>query len=170
MKIAGSIMIVLSAGYFGFRHAGSVRRRCDLIGQLLLALRLLKSELSTYGTPLAQAFGVLAAATGGDAAAYFSLAAKEMNSKRWITPDRALWLAEGQLKDIPEQDPVRLVLRDLGVGLGRYELESQLNSIANAEARMEQLRTEAETEKGIRCKTYRMIGICAGLALAILLV
>lgn len=170
MKIAGSFMIVLSAGFFGFRYAGSVRRRCDLIGQLLLALRLLKSELSTYGTPLAQAFGVLAAATSGNAAVYFSSAAKEMNSKRWITPDKVLRAAESHLKELHEEDPVRQVLHDLGVGLGRYELESQLYSIANAEARMERLQAEAEKEKGLRCKTYRMIGVCAGLALAILLV
>lgn len=170
MKIAGVLLIVFSAASFGFRYAWNVRRRCDLIGQLLLALRLLKSELSAHGTPLPQAFGFLAAATSGSTAAYFSAAAKEMNKNRWMTPDRGLRLAESQLKELTGEDPVRQVLHDLGAGLGRFDLEGQLGGIGCAVARMEQFQKEAEAEKSLRCKTYRALGICAGLALAILLV
>lgn len=170
MKIAGAVMIVASASVFGFRYAWNITRRCDLISQLLLALRLLKSELSAHGTPLPQAFGFLAAATSGSTAAYFSSAAKEMNKNRWMTPDRGLRSGEEHLRELSDKDPIRQVLHDFGAGLGRFDMESQLCGIDCAVARLEQIQKEAESEKRMRGRTYRTLGICAGLALAIVLV
>ena len=170
MKTFGVVIIVVSAASFGFQYAASVRRRCQMIGQLLLALRLLKSEISTHGTPIPQAFGFLAAATNGSTADYFSDAAKEMARKRWLSADASLRGAEDKLKELQRDDPVKTVLHELGAGLGRFDLESQLNGIQCAIARLEQIQHDAEKDKTVHCRTYRTLGICVGLALAILLI
>lgn len=170
MKLIGILFVVISAASIGFRFSLAVRQRCDLLGQLLLALRLLKSELSSHGTPIPEAFGFAAAGTKGSAANYFSTAAKQMNQKRWLMPEKALELAAEELKELSADDPVKAVLRDFASCIGRFELESQLHGIDCAAARLEELRKLSEQEKTLRCKTYRTLGVCAGLALAILLV
>lgn len=170
MKLVGVLFVVISAASVGFRFSYAVRQRCSLLGQLILALRLLKNELSSHGTPVPEAFGFVAAVTKGSAADYFSAAAKQMNQKRWMMPEKALELAADKLKELSADDPVRTVLRDFASCIGRFELESQLNGIENVAARLEELRRLSEQEKTLRCRTYRALGLCTGLALAILLV
>ena len=61
MKLVGMIFIVVSAGSVGFRIAVLLKRRCMLVRQFLRALQLLRSEISFCGTPLPQAFALMAA-------------------------------------------------------------------------------------------------------------
>ena len=51
MRMAGIVLIVLSAGSMGFRIAHSLRKRCRLLRQLLSALQLLKQEIGCCATP-----------------------------------------------------------------------------------------------------------------------
>lgn len=170
MKIVGILFVMLSSLSVGLRYAHMVQQRCTTIGQIILALRLLKSELSTHGTPLPEAFGLLAAATFGSAAAYFSSAAKEMNRNRWISPKESLQMAEAHLKEFTIKDPAIQILRDLSSGIGKFDMDSQLNALENAISRFELLRHSAEQERSVRCRTYRTLGLCTGIALAILLI
>lgn len=170
MKLIGVLFVVLSAASVGFRFSYAVKQRCDLIGQLQVALRLLKSEISNHGTPLPEAFAVLAAATRGNVALYFSTAAKQMDQKRWMTPADSLVMAEDHLRELPANDPVRRILKELANGLGRLSWDNQLHSIDCAMVRLEEMRRIAEQDRTIRCRTYRTLGLCAGLALAILLI
>ena len=87
-----------------------------------------------------------------------------------MTPDKGLRSSECHLNELNETDPIRQVLHDLGSGLGRFDMESQLCGIDCAITRLEQIQRDAETEKRMRGRTYRTLGICAGLALAIVLV
>ena len=170
MKLAGVLFVVISAASVGFRFSYAVRQRCGLLGQLILALRLLKSELSAHGTPIPEAFAFLAAATKGSAADYFSMASKQMHQKKWMTPEKSLEIASDKLRELSADDPVRMVLHDMALSIGRFDLESQLTGIDCAVARLEEIRNLSEQEKTLRCRTYRALGLCAGLALAILLV
>ena len=170
MKIFGILFVILSSLSVGLRYSHIVQQRCTTIGQIILALRLLKSELSTHGTPLPEAFGLLAAATSGSTAAYFSSAAKEMNRNRWISPKESLRTAEIHLKEFGPKDPSILILRDLSSGIGKFDMDSQLNSLENAITRFEILHRSAEQERSVHCRTYRMLGLCTGIALAILLI
>lgn len=170
MKLLGVLFIVISASSVGWSLAVSVRKRCQVLGQLLSGLRYLKSELSFHNTPLPQAFSSLAEDAMGSVKGYFSLIASEMEQKCWLTPMTAMELASALLTELPPGDPARQVLRELGSGLGKFDLDSQLQEIDAALWRLEELRKQADEERTLRCRTYQTLGICAGLALAILLV
>lgn len=170
MKIVGVIFVIISAGSVGIRLAYAVRQRCTMIGQLIIALQLMKSELATHGTPLPETFGMIAAATSGSVAAYFSSAAKNMNSKHWLSPMDGLGMAENQLKELQPEDPVGQILHDLSSGLGKFNLENHLESIESALVRLNLIYHNAEQEKIARCRTYKTLGLCAGIALAIILI
>lgn len=170
MKIIGVIFIVLSSLSVGLRYSYVVQQRCRTISQIIIAMRLLKSELCTRGTALPEAFGMLAAATSGSAAAYFSTAAKEMNRNRWMSPHDSLCMSESNLKEFSESDPVLHILRDFASGIGKFDLDCQVQSLDNIISRLEIVYRTAEQDKTVRSKTYRALGLCAGISLAILLI
>ena len=72
MKLIGISFVVISAASVGIRFSLAVKKRCELIGQLIIALRMFRSELSAHGTPLPEAFAVLAAATNGPISDFFA--------------------------------------------------------------------------------------------------
>lgn len=166
MKLIGIVFIVLSAGTVGCSMAMSMKKKCLLLRQLLDALQILKNELSVCATPLPQAFGLMAVSSTGELEAVFSAVAKDMDRNRWITPYdafQALW------KDKP-QEPWQQVLLSLARKLGKYDLDAQLQGIETAKCATAQILSQMERERSMKSRTYETLAICAGLAVAILLI
>jgi len=166
MKITGVIFIVVAAGSVGCQMASMLRKRCELIRRLLTALQLLKNEIVVCGTPLPQAFALLAASSEGILERVFSHAAMEMEKNRWVSPYDAIKPA---LESAAEPQ-LEAVLFPLAKQLGKYDVEAQLRGIEAAKVSAEQILQDLEQERKIKSKTYRTLGVCAGLAVAILLI
>lgn len=169
MRIAGVIFIVASAGIMGFRVALALRRRCELLRRLMAALQLMKNEIAFCGTPLPQTFALMAASCDGALEQLFSHIAKDMDKRRWLTPLAAMQQALPTVPELPKGDRVSLILLELAGKLGRYDLESQRQGIDMALAQLEEECRTAERERSVKGKTYETLGVCAGLAVAILL-
>ena len=169
MRMAGIVLIVLSAGTMGFRIAHSLRKRCRLLRQLLSALQLLKQEIGCCATPLPQAFALMAVSSDGSLEKLFSAMAREMDKNRWTTPLAAMRKALTLVPELPEGDPAAQILLELAARLGKYDLESQLQGIDLAALRLGEELGRAEQERSTKSKTYQTLGICTGLAVAILL-
>ena len=86
MRLAGIVLVVLSAGSVGFRIALALKKRCRLLRQLIAALQLLKNEIAVCATPLPQAFALMAVAVDGPLEQLFSAVAREMDRNRFLTP------------------------------------------------------------------------------------
>ena len=170
MKLVGILIIVLSAGSMGFRIAASLKKRCQLLRQLSSALQVLKNEISFCGTPLPQAFALMAVSVQDAPERVFSSVARQMEQRRWLTPQHAM---EQALTEQPELgwdvDTADLLLK-LAAGLGKYDRDSQMQTIERVGAELECLLQAAEQERSIRSRTYKTLGICAGLAVGILLI
>ena len=166
MKLIGMVFIVCASGYAGIQIAMSLKARCNLFRQLQRTLQMLNHEISFCGTPLPHAFAVLAAANSGLLERIFSRAAKEMDKRRWLTPSGAMDLALADCQD----ETISEVLRELASRLGKYDREAQLSGIEAAKDRVEQLLMELEQDRGQKSKVYQTLGVCAGLAAAILLI
>ena len=170
MKLAGMIVILVSAGSVGFRIAAALKRRCRLLQQLLAALGVLQNEIGFCGTPLPQAFALAAVASEGTVEALFSAMAREMDRRRWLTPAAALEQAWQEQPDLREEEALRQCLLALAASLGKYDRDSQLTALEAAKTRLADLLHAAEQERSVRSRTYEALGLCAGLALAILLI
>lgn len=169
MRIVGVIFIVASAGVMGFRVALAMRRRCEMLRQLMAALQLMKNEIAFCGTPLPKAFALMAASCEGPLERLFSQIAKDMDKRRWLTPLAAMQQALKTVPELPQGDRVSMILLELAGKLGKYDLESQRQGIEMALTQLEEERRTAEKERSVKSKTYETLGICAGLAVAILL-
>lgn len=169
MKLAGIVFILFSAGSVGYGVAAALKKRCRMLNQLLSALQLLSGEIGCCGTPLPQAFALMAVSAQGAPERIFSYVAKAMDQKRWITPQMAMRRALEQEPELPPDDPVVDILLELSAELGKYDRESQLAVLEKSRVRLEQLLQAVEQECSTRGKTYRVLGICTGISLAILL-
>lgn len=170
MKLAGILIIVLSAGSVGFRIAAALRRRCSLLRQLLSSLQILKNEITFCGTPLPQAFALMAVSSQGGPERLFSSVARQMERRRWLTLSGAMEQALSEEEELGRDTALRDVFMRLAAGLGKYDRDHQLQTMEMAAADLQRLLQEAEREQNLRSRTYRTLGICAGLAMAILLI
>jgi len=166
MRMIGVLFIVLSAGSVGFRIAGSLSYKCKQARQLLNLLQILKNEISLCSTPLPQAFALLSVAAEGELKTIFSEVARAMDKQRWLKPETAMQTA---LEKTP-LEPFGSVLMELCAKLGKYDTEAQEQGIGAASMQTQALLQTLEREKSLKSKTYETLGICAGLALAILLI
>ena len=60
-------------------------------------------------------------------------------------------------------------LYGLAQALGRFELESQLAAIERTKGHITSVLLQVQAQKRARCRSYETLGICAGLALAVIL-
>lgn len=165
MKFIGIVLIVVSAGSVGFRMAISLKQQTREYTQLLQSLQLMRNEIAFCGTPLPQTFAVLAASCQGRTGQFYEAVAKTMDKYPWMTPVEAV---QQQQKLLHGGFPVT-VFSELAVGLGKYDLDSQLQAIAAAKDRVKLVLEQLEQERRGKTKLYETLGICAGLSLAILL-
>ena len=142
IRMIGAALVVLSSGAVGFGFARAVKLQCAQLEGLLWALDTMQSEMSARLTPLAQLFSGLSACRQKDVAAFFAEAGRALSAQP---------------------------LYGLSLNLGRFDLESQLAAIERTKASVTAALLALQGQKRARCRSYETIGICAGLALAVML-
>lgn len=167
-KWVGAVLIVAGCGGFGFSLARETQRQCRLLRQLLLSLQLMENEIRCRLTPLPQLCRM--AARGRDTALdkFFRTLGGEL--ERGAAPRAELCVATAleRQKDLPV--PVKRILKLLGVSLGRFDLPGQLKGLQAAQNACRRELNELERNKDYRLRSYRTLGLCAGAALAVLLI
>ncbi len=168
LKTAGILLVILGASGAGFAMALSVRRQAALLRQLLSALEQMKGEIAYQRTPLPELMRLLSVGSSGAAAAFFGRVAGDLHLRQ---EGSVYAIFKKELAAVPAAAfpaQVRLVLLNLGKGLGKYDLESQLCSINLASQRLQSLLDALQADQRARMRSYCTLGVCAGLAIAIL--
>ena len=169
IRLFGAALVVLAAGGAGFGCARAVRIQYAQLEGLLWALEDMKSEMSARLTPLPELFLLLGTCRQKDVAAFFREAERALQTPPGCTVMVSFkrgFQAAPEFR--PGPDAVQ-TLYGLAAGLGRFELESQLAAIENAKGRVTSMLLTLQAQKRARCRSYETIGICAGLALAVIL-
>ena len=168
LRLIGAALVTLSASLVGFGFARGVRRQCAQLEGLLWALDFMQAELSARLTPL-QLFSALSACRQKDVALFFEAAGRALSVPSGCTVPvsfkRGFQASPGLS---PGQEAVQ-TLYGLSTALGRFDLESQLAAIERAKGSITSVLLQLQAQKRARCRSYETIGICAGLALAVIL-
>jgi len=170
LKWIGIIFIMTATGYAGYQFSAGMKRRCKVLRQLLYVLQILQNEIIFCGTPLPQAFALVAVSTDGLWERVFARMAREMDHKKWLSPLAALEDGLHEDSDGILQSDTKDTLLELASGLGKYDHDSQVAALETARIRLSGILESLERERSIRGKTYGTLGICAGLSLVILLI
>ena len=167
-KWIGAIMVIVGCGGFGFSVAAAHRREETTLRQLIIALDYMECELQYHLTPLPDLCRQAAAEQRGCIRDVLLNLSRELDAQ--ISPDveRCMQASLCAVEDIPKR--TQQALTDMGKTLGRFDLSGQLNGLEQVRSacrtELEALRTNREP----RLRSYQTLGLCAGAALAILLV
>ena len=168
LRTLGILLVVCGASGAGFSMALGVRRTVDLLQQLLGALETMASEIACRQTPLPRLMAQLETQCCGPAAGFFGRVARELSRRE--EPSVAVIFRRQVAAAAAFPSPVRQTLLQLGNGLGQYDVPSQLRAVELAAQRLRSLLDQCREQQQARVRSYCTLGVCAGLAIAILAV
>lgn len=168
LKLIGALLIIIACGGFGFAVAASHKKEERTLRQLLNILDYLACELQYRLTPLPQLCRQAALECSGTLNKLFTAFADELDMQLTANPELCMKAALEKYGDIPRHSYELLTV--LGCSLGRFDLDGQLKDLEKV--RHECISRLAKTceNKETRIRTYQTLGLCAGAALAILLI
>lgn len=167
-KIVGAICVIVGCGAVGFRIAAAYRLEEKALRQLLHTLEYMENELAYRLTSLPQLCRQAAEGRSGPVRQFFLSLSNELEMQ--LSPDvsRCMTVCLNKQKDIP---PItQKMIQTLGDTLGRFELEGQLNGIHSVKLETGQQLDMLCKNKETRIRNYQTLGLCAGVALAILFI
>ncbi|MDT8901059.1 stage III sporulation protein AB [Anaeroselena agilis] len=171
VKLLGSAMVIVAGTGIGFAAAWRYSERPRQIGHLISCLTALSSYVNYAALPLAEALSRAAGGLNSPVGDFLRRTAANMAARNWLSPREALEeaLAE-EGRRLAWERPERETLLLFGANLGATGREEQQKYLAMVLEELRRIEHEALRSRDQNVKMYRYLGICGGLATAILLV
>ena len=170
LKLLGVLLVVVGSAAFGFGSASGIRRQIRLLQELIARLQDMKSQIAYRMTPLPELLEQMAVACHTELAAFFTAFAENMTGNMLMSVPVAASMALECTHNLPLDAEGQETLRTFCQSLGLYDLDGQLAALNLAQTRLQQQLDTLEASKRARCRSYQTIGVCAGLAIAVILV
>ena len=166
-KWIGAVLVVVGCGGFGFSMARETLRQEALLHQTMNILENMEGELRCRLTPLPQLCKGIARRNRGSLGKLFAALYKALRDQQEPQAEDCLRILLREDRELRVN--VKRVLQLLARSLGRFDLEGQLQTIASAKALCRRELSAIRQDQDIRLRGYRTLGLCAGAALAVLL-
>jgi len=168
MKLIGVILVIAACGSVGFKIAANYRQEERSLRQLISILDYMEWELHYRLTALPELCRQASRVFDGLPAVAFLKLAQEMESQ--IAPNMECCMSAvlEKLSNIPPITKNKMEL--LGKSIGRFDLEGQLKGLKAVRQDCRRELDALSTNRESRLRSYQTLGLCAGAALAILLV
>lgn len=168
MKIFGALLIVLSCGGFGFMVASRHLKEEKSLRQLIILLDYMECELQYRMTSLPILCRQVASEGNTQVHRSFLYLAQELEDQ--VSPDvcRCMSAALVKAKELPRYTHKAMLM--LGHSLGRFDLDGQIKGLTFVRQQCNRDIDKLCENKDARLRSYQTLGLCAGAAMAILLV
>ncbi len=168
LKIFGALLIVAGGGMFGFSLASAHRREESALRSLLSALDFMQCELQYRLTPLPDLCREAGRQTKNGIGQVFLALSQELETQTHADVARCMDAVLLQTASLPLR--ARKALAILGSSLGRFDVQGQILALEGVRAHCRQELDTLTLDRDARLRSYQTLGLCAGAALAILLV
>lgn len=168
LKWFGVIMVILGCGGTGFLIAANYRREEKSLRQFIRILDFMECELQYHLTSLPELCRQVSAHFKQMPGILFSEIAAQMDTQDTANTESCMKAVLDRWKNIPPLTYQKFEL--LGNSIGRFDLQGQLKGIAAVRNECVKSLEQMENEKENKLRSYQTLGLCAGAALAILLV
>ena len=165
-RLLGAALILAASGWTGFWAALLLKRTERQMDELICALEQMACEIGCRRTAFAELCQTLAQGGTGETAAFFRCAGSLCAAHEQPACGIAAEACRSAGLRLP--DDARRTLSRLIDGFGAYDAEAQLRQIAAAETELRRCRARLREQNENRCRSCRVTGLCAGAALAIL--
>ena len=166
-KWIGAILIITGCSGCGFAIAAGKRREERLLHQLIGILKFMESDLQFRLTPLPELCRLAAGETKGTLHTVLMNLYRELCWQKLLDAGSCMYAAIQRSGEIPAG--VRRPLVQLGHTLGRFDLPGQIQGIQAVQKRCEESLGKIARNREERLRSYQTLGVCAGAALAIIL-
>ena len=168
IKVFGVIFILVGCGGFGFKLASAHKREEGSLRVLIRMLDYMECELQYRLTPLPSLCRQAAIDGNGTLKKVFCKLANCLEDHINPNVDQCMKEAMRCITDIPPITKSELEL--LGASLGRFDIDGQLKGLEFVRQDCKRNLNELADNRDVRVRSYQTLGLCAGAALAILLI
>lgn len=168
IKLLGTVLVVGSAGGFGLSKGIGFYSQIRTVRSFLAGLEILKCEMNYTLSPLPKLCKTVAGRTSGPCSTFFLDYADLINASLPRTLAARRLLGDEKTYRLPKD--ARLCLLELFESIGAYELEGENRLLRTASQRLKASLEHLEREKKPLAKSYAVLGLCLGLAVAILFI
>ncbi len=167
IRLMGCILLMAGCGGFGFSQGAAHRREIAMLRQMIRGLQQMQWELKYRNTELPELCRICGDMAGGKLKGIFQELGERLDRREvWDISGCLNGMIQG--RSLPRR--VRKNLKQLGACLGRFDLEGQLQGLEAVDQQCRRDLRELEENKSQRIRSYQTLALCAGVALAILLV
>jgi stage III sporulation protein AB len=167
-KWLGAVLILAGCGGFGFLLSMSHRQEEKALRSLMGALDYMSCELQYRMTPLPDLCAAAGTESSGAVGRVLSGLARELENQ--LSPDVSAAMEKVLSMQENLTPSVHQNFRQLGLRMGRFDLDGQLKGLESVRSDCRTQLKALEQNRDIRLRNYQTLGLCAGAALAILLI
>ena len=167
-KWIGAVLIIAGCGGFGFSLAGNHRAQEKSLRNLIGILDYMACELQFRMTPLPELCTAAGREVRGALASVFADLGQEL--RKCCNADVSACMESVLKKHPPLPELTRDNLILLGQSLGRFDLSGQLKGLEAVRAACRLSLEGLSQNRDVRLRNYQTLGLCAGAALAIILI
>ena len=170
LKLIGSVMVFGSCAALGLSARQNLRRRVAAADAMLLALGLIRSEISGRRTPMPEIVDLLTENEQPIVRKVFRTLQRRLREQNGLSLG---YLWRSTLRDCRAQVGLGTqecdILCDAANYLGRYDADEQLTGLSQVERRLAASREAAQEDLANRGNLYRTCGIALGLLVILVL-
>ena len=167
-KLIGAVLVLCGCGFVGFSTCAAYRREEHQLRQMLSAMDHMVCELQYRVTPLPELCRQASAQREGFVKLLFSNLASELDAQ--VSPDVQSCLAVAAAQSGSLSPRLEEAICILGASLGCFDLQGQLQGLESVRSYCSTELKQMADGREHRLRSYQTLGLCAGAALAILLV
>lgn len=166
-RLIGALLVVLGAGGFGFRRAAQFYKTARQLEQLTGAVEMLQCEINYTRLPLPELYAEVAERQTGAIARFFRVMSAQLTCG--LPRTKAAQCAMQQTAGLLLPNDARMALLELCETLGRYDVDGENRILRLSAQRIRSAQERCEGEKRQMARSCTALAVCAGIALAILM-
>lgn len=167
-KWIGAFFVILGCGGFGFLVAAASKREEKHLRELLETIGFMISELQYKMTPLPELMHRAGAYTSGELKQVLTAIGDELSNQVAPNAESCVRSALERCQGLPVL--TGNILRFMGRSLGKFDLIGQIDGLNLVKEACKENLQKLSKDRKERLRSYRTLGVCAGVALAILLI
>ena len=168
IRIIGAALTIIGCTTIGFLLATSVKSEIKIIQGLISILMGWKNNIHYYQTPLPELCSSIRSYDTSILRKLFHDFHQQLASNTYHDAHQIMLKVLSGYPELPQS--CYNLLQKLGEGLGKYDSTGQLNEIDAVLNEANHILCRLKDNEPSQVKCYRAFGICAGVALAILII